>query len=84
MSIAYLGQVDHDLDDLVHHLPLREVVQDLYSTDPFQQTRAAAVHTSCRLYGSHAATLTYVDHTDQVSIWAQGSRSSEESMIYLG
>ena len=30
----HLDQIDHDLDHLVTRLPLREVVQDLHSTDP--------------------------------------------------
>ena len=29
--------IDHGLDNLVPHLPLWEVVQDLHSTDPFQE-----------------------------------------------
>ena len=37
-----------DRDNLVPHLPLWEVVQDLYSTDPTQEIRPR----SCRLYGS--------------------------------
>ena len=53
--------MDHDLDHLyVDHpdpnLPLGYVVQeDLYSTDPTQETLSYC--RSCRLYGSHAATL---------------------------
>ena len=42
----------HDLDHLVPHLPLWEVVQDLHSTDPTQETRTRP----CRLYRSHSAT----------------------------
>ena len=40
-------QTDHDLDHIDHlvpHLPLREVVQDLHSTDPTQETCATAVN----------------------------------------
>ena len=33
-----LDQTDHDLDHLVPHLPLWDVVQDLYGTDPTQET----------------------------------------------
>ena len=33
-----LGQIGHDLDNLDPHLPLQVVVQDLYSTDPTQET----------------------------------------------
>ena len=43
------------LDDLVHHLPLCEVAQDLPTADPTQETRATAVG-HCILLGSHAAT----------------------------
>lgn len=35
-----LGATDHDLDDLVHRLPLREVVQELHGADPAEETRA--------------------------------------------
>ena len=37
---SHIGQIDHDLpvDHLYPNLPLRDVVQDLYSTDPTQQT----------------------------------------------
>ena len=37
--LGQIDQIDHDLDHLVPHLPLQEVVQDLYSTDPTQETR---------------------------------------------
>ena len=43
---------DHTLDHVDPSLPLWDVVQDLYSTDPSQETCPR----SCRLYGSHAAT----------------------------
>ena len=47
-----IRRTDHDLDHLVPNMPLRDVVQDLYSTDPTQE----ACPRSCRLYGSHPAT----------------------------
>ena len=50
ISTPRTDQIDHDVDHLAPHLPLREVVQDLYSTDPTQETFAV----SCRLYGFHA------------------------------
>ena len=45
-------QTDHDLDHLDPNLPVWRAVQDLYRTDPIQETRARP----CRLFGSHAAT----------------------------
>ena len=45
-------QTDHDLDHLDLSLPLWDVVQDLYGTDPPHETRPR----SRRLYGSHPAT----------------------------
>ena len=45
-------QIDHDLDHLDINLPLWDVVQDLHSTDPTQET----CPTSYRLYGIHKAT----------------------------
>ena len=50
-QIYQIDQIDQ-IDQIGHDLPLRDVVQDLYSTDPTQEICAR----SCRLYGSHAAT----------------------------
>ena len=49
-------QIDHDLDEdlLDPNLPLRDVVQDLYRTDPIQKACATVDHTD--LYDSHPAT----------------------------
>ena len=33
-----LDQIDHDLNHLVPNLPLRDVVRNLYNTDPPQET----------------------------------------------
>ena len=35
-KVAHLGQIDRDLDHLDPKQPLRDVVQDLYSTDQTQ------------------------------------------------
>ena len=43
---SQIDQIDHDLDHLVLHLPLWEVVQDLHSTDPTLEKHCAR---SCRL-----------------------------------
>ena len=56
----FTRRTDHDLDHLESNLPLREVVQDLYSTDPTQETRPI----------DHAGYMTPIrqhelDHTDQ-------------------
>ena len=62
-NLAHFGQtdqIDHDLDHLDPNLPLLNVVQDLYRTDPTQESRPG----SCRLYGSHPATwATTLHHT---------------------
>ena len=51
-DVDQIDQIDHDLDHLDPNLPLGDVVQDLYGTDPTQETCAR----SCRLYSSHPAT----------------------------
>ena len=52
-QISSTDSIDHpQMDHLVPQLPLSEVVQDLRSTYPTQETRAV----SCSLYGSHPAT----------------------------
>ena len=53
-AVDQIDQVDHDLDNLYPNLPLWVVVQDLYSTDPTQET-CATVDRSCRFYGSYPA-----------------------------
>ena len=50
--LGQIDQIDDDLDNLDPNLPLWDVVQDLHSTGPTQETCPR----SCRLYGSHPAT----------------------------
>ena len=72
-------RTDRDLDGLHPGLPLSDIVKDLYSTDPIQETCARP----CRLYGFQTATgATAVDHTDQVLIFPELSRSSTGNISY--
>ena len=67
-----LGQTDDDLDNLDPNQQLWDVVQDLYGTDPAQET--CAINRWCRSYGSHPATWarsyrsyrSYTSYTDQI------------------
>ena len=52
-------QIDHDIDNPVPHLPLRELLQDLHSTDPNQKTCDIA----CRVYET-CAILRSIYHAD--------------------
>ena len=51
-QVRQIHQIDQDLDHLDIHLPLWDVVRDLYTTDPTQETCPR----SCRLCGSRPAT----------------------------
>ena len=61
-STPRTGQIDHDLDHLVRHLPFGEVVQDLHRTDPTQEACARL----CRLYTgpTQQHELGRTNHTD--------------------
>ena len=50
--LTHIRQTDYRLDPVDLNLPLRNVVQDLYSTDSTQETWPR----SCRLYSSHPET----------------------------
>ena len=45
-------RTDHDLDDQDPNLPLWDIVRDLYSTDPAQETRAVD-HAGCAASTEH-------------------------------
>ena len=64
VRIYFTRRTDHDLDNRDPHLPLGDVVQDLYSTDPTRELRPR----SCRTYGSDPATWAIVDDADTESI----------------
>ena len=61
---SHIGPTDHDLDRLDPKLPLRDVVHDLYVTDPTLETCAAIDHADYT-----APTWQHeLDHTDHTAV----------------
>ena len=69
--VGQIDQIDHDLDHPDPNLAFWGVVQDLFSTDPTQETCPP----SCRLFDAHLETWE-LDDTDQGSICPERSSSS--------
>ena len=70
-STRRADQIGHDLDNLSPSLPLWDVAQDLYNTDPTQETCPTVDHAEYTAPTRQCE----LDHTDQGSICPDRSRS---------